>query len=118
VKALLVAIVALSLDAGFAAQAQNQKDQSAVPGKPGIARENETGGGKPLNATSYTYQKGERLSLAHGYFDEIVDWKGHRLAAPAEGDHWVYYGDNYLLARIDTGIIIDIVKASWGAGRG
>ena len=117
-KPLLVAIVALSLGAGSATAAQNEKGQSDVPGKPGVARENETRGGKPLSATSYSYQKGERLSLAHGYFDEIVDWKGHHLTMPAEGDHWVYYGDNYLLARIDTGLIIDIVKASWGAGRG
>jgi|SRR6185295_9977543 len=115
-KTLLVAILALSFGAGSAAQAQNQKDQSVA--KPGVARENETRGDKSLSATSYSYQKGERLSLAHGYFDDLVDWKGHHLAAPAEGDHWVYYGDNYILARIDTGIIIDIVKASWGAGRG
>jgi len=108
----------MSLGAGFAASAQNEKGPSPVPEKPGVARESEKGAGKPLNATSYTYQKGERLSLSHGYFDEIVDWMGHQLRTPAEGEHWVYYGDNYLLARVDNGLIIDIVKASWGAGRG
>ncbi len=106
-NALIAATVALSLCAGPVAAVES-----------GAAGASETSSGKALNATSHTYQKGERLSLVHGYFDEVVDWKGHHLTAPAEGDHWVYYGDNYLLARIDTGIILDIVKASWGAGRG
>jgi len=111
-KTLIAATLALALSAAAVAAAQNQNDPA--PAKPA----SETSSGKPLNATSHTYQKGERLSLAHGRFDEVADWKGHHLTMPEDGDHWVYYGDNYLLARIDTGIILDIVKASWGAGRG
>jgi Ni/Co efflux regulator RcnB len=117
-KTQLVATLALFLCVGPVAAAQSESGQSVVPGTPGVAAPKETGGGKPPNATSHTYQKGERLSLAHGYYDEIVDWKGHHLTVPAEGDHWVYYGDYYLLARIDTGVIIEIVKASWSAGQG
>lgn len=115
-NALIAATVALSLCAGPVAAVES--GAGPVPAKPGVAGASETSSGKALNPTSHTYQKGERLSLVHGYFDEVVDWKGHHLTAPAEGDHWVYYGDNYLLARIDTGVILDIVKASWGAGRG
>lgn len=117
-KSLTVATLVLSLLVASLAAAQNENSQNPAPSKPGVARENETSGGKRINPTSHTYQKGERLSLAHGSFDEVADWNAHHLAMPAEGYHWVYYGDNYLLARIDTGVIIDIVKASWGAGRG
>lgn len=126
-KSLTVATLVLSLSVASIAAAQNENSQNPTPSKPGVARENETSGGKrinptshtyQLNPTSHTYQKGERLSLAHGSFDEVADWNAHHLAMPAEDYHWVYYGDNYLLVRIDTGVIIDIVKASWGAGRG
>jgi len=117
-KSLTVATLVLSLLAGSLAAAQNESGQNPAPGKPGVARENETSGDKRINPTSHTYQKGERLSLAHGSFDEVADWNARHLAMPAKDQHWVYYGDSYLLARIDTGVIIDIVKASWGAGRG
>jgi Ni/Co efflux regulator RcnB len=117
-KSLIAASLALSLLTGPLAAAQNQNSQNSAPNKPGVARETEPSGGKRINSTSHTYQNGERLSLAYGSFDEVADWDAHHLTMPAEGRHWVYYGDNYLLARIDTGIIIDIVKASWDAGRG
>ena len=117
-KALIVAILALSLWAGPVAAAQNPTNQNPAPGTPGIARQNEPSGGKRINSTSHTYRVGERLSLAYGSFDEVAEWNEHHLTMPAEGHHWVYYGDNYLLAHIDTGVIIDIVKASWNAGRG
>jgi len=117
-KSLTVATLVLSLSVASIAAAQNENSQNPTPSKPGVARENETSGGKRINSTSHTYQKGERLSLAHGSFDEVADWNAHHLAMPAEDYPWVYYGDNYLLVRIDTGVIIDIVKASWGAGRG
>ena len=117
-KSLTVATLVLSQLVGSLAAAQSENSQNPAPSKPGVTRESETSGGKRINPTSHTYQKGERLSLAHGSFDEVTDWNAHHLAMPAEDHHWVYYGDNYLLARIDTGVIIDIVKASWGAGRG
>jgi Ni/Co efflux regulator RcnB len=117
-KSLIVATLALSLLGTSLAVAQNEKSQNPAASKPEVVRENATSGGKRINSTSHTYQKGERLSLAHGNFDEVADWNARHLAMPGEDHHWVYYGDNYLLARIDTGVIVDIVKASWGAGRG
>ena|SRR5688572_1878077 len=117
-KSLTVATLVLSVLVTSLAVAQNEKSQNPAPSKPGVARENETSVGKRINPTSHTYQKGERLSLAHGNFDEVADWNARHLAMPGEDHHWVYYGDNYLLVRIDTGVIVDIVKASWGAGRG
>ena len=118
VKSLTVPTLVLSLLVASLAAAHSRNSQDPAPGKPSIARENETSSGKRINPTSYTYQKGERLSLAHGSFNDVADWNGHHLATPAKDHHWVHYGDHFLLARIDTGVIIDIVKASWGAGRG
>jgi Ni/Co efflux regulator RcnB len=117
-KSLSLAIVVLALSVPSFAAARNENSQIPAPSRPGVPRENEPSGGKRINPTSHTYQEGERLSLAHGSFDEVVDWNAHHLAMPAEDHHWVYYGDAYLLASIDTGVIIEIVKASWGAGRG
>jgi Ni/Co efflux regulator RcnB len=117
-KSLVVATLAFSVMAASLALAENEHGPYLAPGEPGVARESEASKGKPANSTSHTYQRGERLSLAYGSFDEAADWNAHHLARPAEGEHWVYYGDNYLLARIDTGVIIDVVKASWEAGRG
>lgn len=82
-KSLTVPTLVLSLLAASLAAAHSQNSQNPAPGKPSIARENETSSGKRINPTSYTYQKGERLSLAHGSFDEVADWNRHRLAMPA-----------------------------------
>jgi Ni/Co efflux regulator RcnB len=117
-KSLTVATLVFCLSVASLAAAQNETSQNPAPSQPNVAHENKTSGGKRINPTSHTYQKGERLSLAHGSFDEVADWNARHLAMPAEDCHWVYYGDNYLLARIDTGVVVDIVKASWGAGRG
>jgi Ni/Co efflux regulator RcnB len=116
-KLLMVATLALSFLAAPLATAQNRNRQGPAFSKPGVTRENETGVGVRTNPTLHTYQKGERLSLAYGSFEAVPDWDAHHLAMPAEGYHWVYYGNTYLLTRIDTGVIIDIVMASWGAGR-
>jgi Ni/Co efflux regulator RcnB len=113
----MVASLALSFLATPLAMARNEPGQSPAPSRPGFTHENETSGGKRTNPTSHSYQKGERLSPVYGSFSEVADWDAHHLAMPAEGCHWVYYGDKFLLARIDTGVIIDIVPASWGAGR-
>ena len=86
-KSLTVATLALSLLGTSLAVAQNEKSQNPAPNKPGVARENETSVGKRINPTSHTYQKGERLSLAHGTFDEVADWNARNLAMPSEDQH-------------------------------
>ena len=39
----------------------------------------------------------------------VGDWRGHHLAAPPRGYHWVQYGGDYLLVAIATGVIAQLV---------
>lgn len=41
----------------------------------------------------------------------VNDWRGHRLAAPPRGYHWVQTGADYVLIAVATGIIAQIVLA-------
>jgi Ni/Co efflux regulator RcnB len=106
-----LAVLALSFSAPCIA-ADNQNQAPANPGsKEGNAK------AKAANPTAHIYRKGDRLSLAFGSPEEVADWKQHNLTNPSTGDHWMYYDDNYLLVQIGSGVIMDIVKASWDAGR-
>ena len=59
----------------------------------------------------HIYQKGDHLSPAYGAFSVVGDWQMHKLMAPPAMEHWVRYGNNFLLVRVDNGLITDIVKA-------
>lgn len=39
----------------------------------------------------------------------VRDWRGHRLAPPPRGYHWVQTGADYLLVAIGTGLIAQVV---------
>ena len=39
----------------------------------------------------------------------IENWRGHHLAAPPRGYHWVQTGGDYVLAAITTGLILQIL---------
>lgn len=39
----------------------------------------------------------------------VNDWRGHRLAAPPRGYHWVQNGGDYLLVAIATGVIAQLI---------
>ncbi|QJW85708.1 RcnB family protein [Ramlibacter terrae] len=39
----------------------------------------------------------------------VNDWRGHRLAPPPRGHHWVQVGPDYVLAAIATGVIVNMV---------
>ena len=40
----------------------------------------------------------------------VVDnWRGHHLSAPPRGYHWVQAGNDYVLAAIATGVILQIL---------
>jgi Ni/Co efflux regulator RcnB len=41
----------------------------------------------------------------------VNDWRGHRLAPPPRGSHWVGVGGDYLLVGIATGVIMQAVLA-------
>lgn len=42
----------------------------------------------------------------------VSNWRGHRLAAPQRGYHWVQVGPDYVLAAIATGVIANLVLGS------
>ncbi|MNU08021.1 Nickel/cobalt homeostasis protein RcnB precursor [compost metagenome] len=39
----------------------------------------------------------------------VNDWRGHRLAPPPRGYHWVQNGGDYLLVAIATGVIAQLI---------
>jgi Ni/Co efflux regulator RcnB len=69
-------------------------------------------GADPSNPAPHIYRRGEHISPNYGSFEVVGDWSRLKLAKPPEDSHWVKYGDNYLLVKIDSGQITDIVKAS------
>lgn len=62
------------------------------------------------NARGPEFRRGGRLPpemRTHYYV--VNDWRGHRLAAPPRGYHWVQVGPDYVLAAIATGIIANLI---------
>jgi Ni/Co efflux regulator RcnB len=71
-----------------------------------------TGGGDADNPAPHIYKRGEHVTRSYGAFDVVQDWNQFHLTKPPQDSHWVKYGDNYMLVKIDSGLITDIVKAS------
>jgi Ni/Co efflux regulator RcnB len=70
----------------------------------GVAR------GNPHDHGHGHYQRGGRLPVEYRSRQYVVDdWRGHRLAAPPRGYHWVQAGGDYLLVAIATGIIAQVL---------
>ncbi|HEX3485902.1 MAG TPA: RcnB family protein [Micropepsaceae bacterium] len=117
-KPLIFATLAMfSLSAPVLAQPQQQggaptATQSNPQSNLAGTHADETGGGKAQNPTPHIYKRGEHLSPSYGSFDVVQDWDQFHLAKPPMGTHWVKYGNNYLLVKVDDGQITDIVKAS------
>jgi Ni/Co efflux regulator RcnB len=58
----------------------------------------------------YQWSRGERLS--GGYMDRryvVSDWRRNHLRRPGRGYRWVHVNNQYLLAAIASGVIVDIV---------
>jgi Ni/Co efflux regulator RcnB len=82
------------------------------PGNLAGSHTDQTGGGDADNPAPHIYKRGEHVSRSYGVFAVVEDWNQFHLAKPPMDSHWVKYGDNYMLVKIDTGLITDIVKAS------
>jgi len=62
------------------------------------------------NARSPEFRRGGRLPHAVRHTHYVVnDWRGHRLAPPPRGHHWVQVGPDYVLAAVATGLIVNLV---------
>ncbi len=92
---------------GTATAAPDAVAQNNLPG-PSV---DQTSGGKPGDPAPHIYKKGEHLSPSYGAFDPVTDWSQFHLMQPPSGEHWVKYGQNYLLVNDKDGLITDIIKA-------
>jgi Ni/Co efflux regulator RcnB len=116
-KAIISAIMATFLSAGGSAFADgndhrddrgrgSQSDRHDDHGRAQNDRRHDDRGAGPR----HDLRKGGRLSNEYRGKQYVVnDWRGHRLSAPPRGYHWVQTGSDYVLVRISTGIIAQIV---------
>jgi Ni/Co efflux regulator RcnB len=121
-KAIISAIVTMSLaTGGFAfaqgrgdhndrgrneqAQRGGQQDHRDNQGRANNERRDERGAGP-----NHQFYRGERLPAEYRHRQYVVDdWRGHNLSAPPRGYHWVQTGGDYVLVAIATGIILQLL---------
>lgn len=64
-------------------------------------RQDERGAG-----SDHAFHRGERLPAQYRTRSYVVnDWRGHHLSAPPRGYHWVQTGGDFVLVAIGSGII-------------
>ena len=113
-KALVSAIVALSLATGGLAFGDDHADRNEKAQRGGQqdhrantnnARRDERGAGP-----NHQFHKGDRLPAEYHHRNYVVDdWRGHHLSAPPRGYHWVQVGGDYVLVAIATGVILQLL---------
>ena len=47
-----------------------------------------------------------------GHYQEVGDWRAHRLQTPPSGYHWVSANGDFVLAAIATGLIAQIIASN------
>jgi len=130
-KAIISAIMAMSLatggfafaqghgdrdDRGRNEQARGQQDRRGNEGRQPDRREfqnranyderREERGAGP----NHEFHRGERLPVQYRHWNNVVnDWRGHNLSAPPRGYHWIQTGGDYVLVAIATGIILQLL---------
>src|ERR1700759_5175832 len=67
------------------------------------AHTNRTTSNDPSNPVPHIYHKGEHISPSYGEFSVVEDWAQFNLSKPPMDQHWVKYGDNYLLVDVHDG---------------
>jgi Ni/Co efflux regulator RcnB len=132
IKAVVSAIMAMSLTTGGFAVAQgngdrndrgrneqaqrggeqdrrdNEARQPNRPGNQGRANNNERRDERGAGP-NHAFHRGERLPVEYRHRQYVVDdWRGHHLSAPPRGYHWVQTGGDYVLIAIATGIIAQL----------
>ncbi len=135
-KAVVSAIVAMSLTTGGFAFAQGYGDrgdrgdrgrnEQAQRGGQQDRRDNEArqpnrrGNQARANTDArrdergagpnHAFHRGDRLPAEYRHRNYVVDdWRGHNLSAPPRGYHWVQTGGDYVLVAIATGIILQLL---------
>lgn len=121
-KRILIVIAAISLAAPSVAAADPGKGKgkgqhggrpamtSGAWTPPGLARKPH---GMPPGQAKKMWAQGERLP--NQYYSQpryyVADPSRYNLAPAPYGSRWVKVGDNYYLARTDTGVVSQIISA-------
>ncbi len=133
IKAVVSAIMAMSLTTGGFAVAQgngdrndrgrneqaqrggeqdrrdNEARQPNRPGNQGRANNNERRDERGAGP-NHAFHRGDRLPVEYRHRNYVVDdWRGHNLSAPPRGYHWVQTGGDYVLVAIATGVILQLL---------
>lgn len=59
---------------------------------------------------NHDFYRGRRLSREYrNNYYTVNDWRGHRLSPPPRGYRWVQTGNDYVLAALTTGLILQVV---------
>lgn len=131
VKAVISAVLAMSLATGGLAFAQGRGDrgdrgrnEQAQRGGQHDRRDNDArqsnrreNQGRAYErrdergaGPNHDFRRGQRLPVEYRHRQYVVeDWRGHHLSAPPRGYHWVQTGGDYVLVAIATGIILQLL---------
>ena len=107
-KRILTAALALSLLSGTAAMAQPNGPGRNGPSSNSQERPNNPGDGRGRPQ----FSRGDRLPTQYRNNRKYVvnDWQQRHLRKPPRGYHWVRDdNNNYFLAAITTGVILDLL---------
>ena len=130
-KAVVSAIMAMSLTTGGFASAQGygdrndrgrneqaqrggQQDRRDNAARQPNRRENQARANERRDergaGPNQAFHRGDRLPVEYRHRNYVVDdWRGHNLSAPPRGYHWVQTGGDYVLVAIATGIIMQLL---------
>lgn len=68
------------------------------------------GPGGPGDPAYRHWAKGERVPFPYRGPQYVVDnWRGHRLAPPPRGYHWINVGADYFLIGVATGVVLQAI---------
>jgi len=132
-KAVVSAIMAMSLTTGGFAFAQGREDRNdrgrneqaqrsgQMDHRDNEARQPHRRGDRARANTderrdergagpNHAFHRGDRLPAEYRHRNYVVDdWRGHNLSAPPRGYHWVQTGGDYVLVAIATGVILQLL---------
>lgn len=104
-KAVVSAVLAMSLATGGLAFADDHGDRNDRNDQGRNAQRDQRGAGP-----NHDFRRGQRLPAEYRNKQYVVDdWRGHHLSAPPRGYHWVQTGGDYVLVAIATGVIMQLL---------
>jgi len=114
-KQIFTAALALSLLGGTAAMAQPNFQGRGDQGRGGPDRYDEFRNNPGVRMSAPRFSRGDRVPEQyrrdHRY--AVDDWQSRHLRRPPRGYHWVRDdNDNYFLAAVTTGLILDLMLNS------